>query len=150
MKLLAIAMAVGAMAVAQTDPATWISYGKDSFGWRYSELTEINTRTVTRLAPAWMYQTGVPGKNETTPLVFGDMMNITGPSNNAWALDALTGRPIWSYRKALPANVSLCCGQVNRGFAVHGHTLFKVDLQGTLVALDAKSGTVLWESTLED
>jgi alcohol dehydrogenase (cytochrome c) len=78
------------------------------------------------------------------------MMYVTGPANNAWALDAMTGRPIWSYKKALPANVNLCCGQVNRGFARRANTLFKVDLQGTLVALDSKSGTVLWESTLED
>jgi alcohol dehydrogenase (cytochrome c) len=137
---------LGATALAQD----WTSYGKNPFGWRYSELDQINTKTVGRLTPQWMYQTNVPGKNETTPLVFDGMMYVTGPSNNAWALDAVTGRPIWSYKKALPAGVNLCCGQVNRGFAVHGDKLFKVDLQGTLVALDAKSGTALWESALED
>src|SRR5271169_6846622 len=146
MRFVALGMLSAAMALAQD----WTSYGKNSLGWRYSELDQINTKTATRLTPQWMYQTNVPGKNETTPLVFGGMMYITGPSNNAWALDAVTGRPIWSYKKAPPAGVNLCCGQVNRGFAVHGTTLFKVNLQGTLVALDAKSGTVLWESTLED
>jgi alcohol dehydrogenase (cytochrome c) len=139
-------MLTGAIAIAQD----WTSYGNNALGWRYSELDQINTKTVARLTPQWIYQTNVPGKNETTPLVFDGMMYITGPSNNAWALDATTGRPIWSYKKALPANVNLCCGQVNRGFARHANTLFKVDLQGTLIALDAKSGTVLWESTLED
>ncbi len=128
----------------------WTSYGKNAAGWRYSELDQINTSNIKTLAPQWMYQTNVPGKNETTPLVFDGMMYVTGPSNAAWALDAMTGRPIWSYRKAPPAAVSLCCGQVNRGFAMRGGTLFKVDLQGTLVAMDAKSGTVLWEATLED
>jgi len=144
MKLLLVL--AGTMALAQD----WTSYGKNPFGWRYSELDQINTKTVGRLTPQWMYQTNVPGKNETTPLVFDGMMYFTGPSNNAWALDAVTGRPIWSYKKALPAGVNLCCGQVNRGFAVRGDKLFKVDLEGTLVALDAKSGTVLWESALED
>ncbi|HTB14166.1 MAG TPA: PQQ-dependent dehydrogenase, methanol/ethanol family [Bryobacteraceae bacterium] len=143
---LSITLIFGALALAQD----WTSYGNNALGWRYSELDQINTENVARLTPQWMYQTNVPGKNETTPLVFDGMMYVTGPSNNAWALDAMTGRPIWSYKKALPANVNLCCGQVNRGFAVRGNTLFKVDLQGTLVALDAKSGTVLWESTLED
>jgi alcohol dehydrogenase (cytochrome c) len=142
----ALIMLTGAIAMAQD----WTSYGNNALGWRYSELDQINTKTVARLAPQWMYQTNVPGKNETTPLVFDGMMYVTGPANNAWALDAMTGRPIWSYKKALPANVNLCCGQVNRGFARRANTLFKVDLQGTLVALDAKSGTVLWESTLED
>jgi alcohol dehydrogenase (cytochrome c) len=135
-----------AVALAQD----WTSYGNNAAGWRYSELDQISTKNVARLTPQWMYQTNVPGKNETTPLVFDGMMYITGPSNNAWALDALTGRPIWSYKKPTPPTVNLCCGQVNRGFAMRGSTLFKVDLQGTLVALDAKSGTVLWEATLED
>jgi alcohol dehydrogenase (cytochrome c) len=142
----ALIMLTGAIAMAQD----WTSYGNNALGWRYSELDQINTKTVARLTPQWMYQTNVPGKNETTPLVFDGMMYVTGPANNAWALDAMTGRPIWSYKKALPANVNLCCGQVNRGFARDANTLFKVDLQGTLVALDSKSGTVLWESTLED
>jgi alcohol dehydrogenase (cytochrome c) len=146
MRLATLGILSAATALAQD----WTSYGKDSFGWRYSELDQINTKTVARLTPQWIYQTNVPGKNETTPLVFGGMMYITGPSNNAWALDAVTGRPIWSYRKAPPTGVNLCCGQVNRGFAVRGNTLFKVDLQATLIALDAKSGSVLWESTLED
>jgi alcohol dehydrogenase (cytochrome c) len=136
----------GTLAFAQD----WTSYGKNDLGWRYSELDQINTQTVARLAPQWMYQTNTPGKNETTPLVFDGMMYVTGPSNNAWALDAVTGRPIWSYKKALPANVNLCCGQVNRGFARRGTALYKVNLEGTLVALDAKSGAVRWESTLED
>lgn len=137
---------LGTLALAQD----WTSYGKNDLGWRYSELDQINTNTVSRLTPQWMYQTNTPGKNETTPLVFDGMMYVTGPSNNAWALDAVTGRPIWSYKKALPANVNLCCGQVNRGFARRASTLYKVNLEGTLVALDAKSGTQLWESTLED
>ena len=144
MKMLLLLVCTAALA------QDWTSYGKNAFGWRYSELDQIDTSTVARLTPQWMYQTNVPGKNETTPLIFDGMMYVTGPSNNAWALDAITGRPIWSYKKAMPPAVNLCCGQVNRGFAVHGNTLFKVDVQGTLVALDAKSGTVLWESTLED
>src|ERR1700728_2879244 len=108
MKLLLVFAA--AISMAQD----WTSYGKNPFGWRYSELDQINTKTVARLTPQWMYQTNIPGKNETTPLVFGGMMYVTGPSNNAWALDAASGRPIWSYKKAPPANVNLCCGQVNR------------------------------------
>jgi len=135
---------------AQIDPGSWMSYGKNSLGWRYSELDQINAKNVSRLASQWMYQTGVPGKNETTPLVFDRMMFVTGPSNFAWALDALTGRPIWSYKSAPPTGVDLCCGAVNRGFAAKGNKLFKVNLEGTLLAMDATSGAVLWKATLED
>src|SRR5229473_8034538 len=128
MKLLVLSFLAGTFALAQNDASSWTTYGKNSLGWRYSELDQINTKTVSKLAAQWMYQTNVPGKNETTPLVFGGMMYITGPSNNAWALDALTGRPVWSYKSAPPAHLNLCCGPVNRGFAVHGNKLFKVDL----------------------
>ena len=117
MKMLLLLICTAALA------QDWTSYGKNAFGWRYSELDQIDTSTVARLTPQWMYQTNVPGKNETTPLVFDGMMYVTGPSNAAWALDAMTGRPIWSYRKAPPPAVSLCCGQVNRGFAARGGTL---------------------------
>jgi alcohol dehydrogenase (cytochrome c) len=149
MKGIALGFLTCAMALAQND-GNWSSYGKNSFGWRYSELDQINTKNVSKLTAQWMYQTSVPGKTETTPLVFGGMMYITGPSNTAWALDALTGRPIWSYRSSPPSKLDLCCGPVNRGFAALGNKLFKVNLEGTLLAMDAKSGAVLWETQMED
>jgi alcohol dehydrogenase (cytochrome c) len=150
MSLFLSGLLTGIALLAQAGPGTWTSYGKNSLGWRYSELDQINAQNVSRLAPQWMYQTNVSGKNETTPLVFDGIMYITGPSNYAWALDALTGRPIWAYRRNPPPNVNLCCGPVNRGFAVHGNTLYKANLEGTLVAMDAKSGVVRWEATLDD
>ncbi|HWZ30970.1 MAG TPA: PQQ-dependent dehydrogenase, methanol/ethanol family [Bryobacteraceae bacterium] len=150
MKLLGCGVLAAMICHAQIDPGSWMSYGKNSLGWRYSELDQINAKNVSRLASQWMYQTGVPGKNETTPLVFDRMMFVTGPSNFAWALDALTGRPIWSYKSAPPTGVDLCCGAVNRGFAAKGNKLFKVNLEGTLLAMDATSGAVLWKATLED
>jgi alcohol dehydrogenase (cytochrome c) len=149
MKGIALGFLTCAVALGQND-GDWSSYGKNSFGWRYSELDQINTKNVSKLTAQWMYQTSVPGKTETTPLVFGGMMYITGPSNTAWALDALTGRPIWSYRSSPPSKLDLCCGPVNRGFAALGNKLFKVNLEGTLLAMDAKSGAVLWETQMED
>lgn len=135
---------------AQSDPARWLTYGKNYGGWRYSELSEINTGTVARLAPRWIYQAGEGGPQETTPLIFGGMMFITGPSNRAAALDLLTGKAVWNYRKTPPSNLSLCCGQPNRGFAALGNRLFKVNIEATLVALDALSGGVLWEKPIDD
>ena len=135
---------------AQSDSATWLTYGKNYAGWRYSELSEINTSTVSHLAPHWIYQTGQDGSHETTPLVFGGMMFVTGPSNHADALDLLTGKQIWHYRKTPPAPLSMCCGQPNRGFAALGSRLYKVNIDATLVALDALSGTVLWERQIDD
>src|SRR6185436_2792830 len=135
---------------AQSDAATWLSYGKNYAGWRYADLAEINRTNVARLAPKWVFQTGVAGKHESTPLVFDRLVFLTGPSNHAYALDALTGRPIWHYQKSMPNGVSICCGQVNRGFAALGDKLFKVNLESKLVALDSKTGNLLWETEIDD
>jgi alcohol dehydrogenase (cytochrome c) len=135
---------------AQEDDASWISYGKNYSGWRYSALDQINASNVNQLAPAWILPTGVEGNNETTPIVLDGTMYITGPSNTGWAVDLLTGHKIWSYSEAVPKGLGLCCGTVNRGFAILGNTLFKVNIQATLVALDRTTGKVLWERVLDD
>src|ERR1700730_6332567 len=135
---------------AQSDPATWLTYGKNYSAWRYSELNEINTATVSRLAPRWIYQSSASGSHETTPLVFGGRMFITGPSNHAAALDLITGKELWHYQKTPPAGLNLCCGEMNRGFAALGDKLFKVNIEATLVALDARSGAVLWQRQIAD
>lgn len=138
-------------ASAAAQPAgDWTSYGKNLAGWRYSELSGINTGNVARLAPVWIRQFGVSGGYETTPLAADGLLYVTGPSNSAWALDGLTGRPVWSYKRAVPPGVNGCCGQVNRGFAMSGGKLYKVNFEGTLIALDAKSGSVLWETKIDD
>ena len=135
---------------AQSDPASWLSYGKNYFGWRYSPLDQINTKNVANLAPAWILPTGAPGANETSPIVNGETMYITGSGNYAWAVDLLTGKKIWTYTKSFPSGLGLCCGPVNRGFGILGDRLFKVNIQATLVALDAKTGRTLWETTIDD
>jgi len=140
---------LSSVVIAQKTSDTWRTYGGNLQGWRYSELAQIDVHNVARLVPKWIYQTGV-GRSETTPLVFDGLMFIAGPSNNSWALDVRTGRPIWHYKRTPPTKLNLCCGEVNRGFAVHGDKLFRVNIEGTLVALDAKSGTVIWETTLAD
>src|SRR6185503_15221344 len=132
------------------DSSTWLTYGKNHSGWRYSELTQINAANVARLAARWGFQNDVSGKFQTTPLVFDRLMFITSPSNHAHALDLLTGRPLWHYRKSVPRGLNLCCGYVNRGFGTLGEKLFKVNIDATLVALDRKTGRVIWETTIED
>jgi len=135
---------------AQSDPTAWLMYGRNYAGWRYSELRQITTANVAQLAPQWVFQTGVGGKHETTPLVYDGMMYVTGPTNHAYALDLRTGRQMWHYQQALPRGVNICCGQVNRGFAALGSKLFKVNLEAKLVALDSKTGTELWATEIDD
>lgn len=127
---------------------SWLSYGNDLNGWRYANDTQINAGNIKSLRPAWIFQTGASGKHEATPLIRDGVMYVTGPSNFAWALDLNTGRQLWKYSKRMPRGVSICCGQVNRGFAISGDRLYKVNLENTLVALDAKTGSTIWESEI--
>ncbi len=137
-------------ALLHSQDTSWLTYGLNHAGWRYAELDQINNGNVSRLVPKWIFQTGINGKFETTPIVRDGMMYLTAPSNHAFAVDLLSGRPIWHYAKPIPKSVNLCCGQVNRGFAIRGGVLYKVNLESTLVAIDEKTGQQLWESQIED
>ena len=108
-------------------------------------ITAASTRsprpTSSRLAPRWSFQFGT-GAVESSPLVVDGLMFVTGPLNNAAALDARTGRPIWRYTRTLPNVAAHCTVMANRGFAILGDRLFMATLDSHLVALDAKTGAV--------
>lgn len=135
---------------AQSDASTWLTYGKNYAGWRYANIGEVNRGNVSKLALRWIFQTGNTGKFEATPLFFDRLLYVTGVANHAYGIDGLTGRPVWHYQRPVPPELNLCCGQVNRGFAARGDKLFKVNLEDKLVALDAKTGTQLWESKITE
>ena len=78
------------------------------------------------------------GQFEATPVVLNGILYVTGPQNHAWAIDGSTGKQIWQYQRALPAGLKVCCGPVNRGFAVYGDQLFMTTLDAHLLALDPK------------
>ncbi|HEV2388474.1 MAG TPA: PQQ-dependent dehydrogenase, methanol/ethanol family [Candidatus Acidoferrales bacterium] len=131
-------------------PDNWLTYSGDYSGKRYSALDQVNAANVARLAAAWVFQTAVDGKFEATPLVIDGVMYATGPEDNAWALDARTGRTLWHYQRPLPVKIPACCGRVNRGFAALGNKLFMATLDGRVVALDAKTGNVIWDVAAAD
>ncbi len=69
--------------------------------------------------------------------------------NTAWAIDGKTGKQIWRYQRQLPAEgLKVCCGMVNRGFAVYGDRLFMLTLDAHLMAFEAKTGKVVWDVEL--
>src|SRR5439155_2959670 len=106
------------------DPSRWLTYSGDYNGHRHSPLTQITPENVNQLSAQWTFQTGTLGSFQTTPLVLDGVLYVTGFNNNAWAIDARSGRQIWRYRRDLPEDLRLCCGTVNRGFAVLGDRLF--------------------------
>ncbi len=128
----------------------WTVYGADLASTRFSPLNQINDSNVQHLVVNWAFQTGVPGKYESTPLFEDGILYFTGPSGYAWALDARTGRSLWQYERPVPKKMGLCCGPVNRGFALAGNRLFVATLDAHVVALDKRTGQVLWDTVMAD
>lgn len=132
------------------EPQNWLMYSGDYAGHRFSTLEQINTSNAGSLIPKWAYQTMAGGKFETTPLVVDGILYGTGQDNRAFALDARSGRPIWQYQRALPSDIRPCCGRVNRGLAILGEQVFLGTLDAHVLALDAKTGNVIWDVTAVD
>src|ERR687897_3025605 len=131
------------------DGSRWLTFGGNYANHRHSPLTQITPDNVSRLKPLWTFQTAAVGNFETTSLMRDNVLYVTGPQNIAWAIDARTGRQIWRYRRELPPNLTACCGLVNRGFAILGDKLFMVTLDAHLLALDTRTGAIVWDATLE-
>src|SRR5579862_9781381 len=135
---------------AAQEPQNWLTYSGSYAGWRYSTLNQINAGNVARLSLQWAFQVGDLGQFETTPLAVDGVLYGTGQNNRAFAIDARTGRAIWRYQRNLPDKLQPCCGMVNRGFAILGNKLFLATLDAHVIALDTKTGNVLWDATAAD
>jgi len=127
------------------NPSRWLTYSGDYTGRRFSPLAQITPANAGRLAAQWTFQNGVVNKFEATPIVIDGVMYVTGALNHAWAVDARTGRQIWHYQRQLPQGLKVCCGMVNRGFAVYGDRLFMATLDAHFVALEMKTGKVIYD-----
>jgi alcohol dehydrogenase (cytochrome c) len=133
---------------AESEPGNWLTYSGNYSAHRYSQLGQIHTGNVARLRPLWIHQINATHKVETTPLVVDGTMYLSEPPSNITALDTRTGRTLWRYRRTIPEDVRVCCGRVNRGVALLGDLVFIGTVDAHLVALDAKSGIVRWDTTV--
>ena len=131
-----------------SDPKQWVTPAKDFAGTRFSELKQITADNVHKLAPVWTFSTGVLRGHEGAPLVVGDVMYVHAPfPNTVFALDLNNdGKILWKYEPKQDPNVIpvMCCDTVNRGLAYGDGKIFLHQADTTLVALDAKSGKVVW------
>lgn len=138
----------------QGNPNDWVMPAGDYANTRYSKLSQINAGNVGKLQTAWTFSTGVLRGHEGGPLVIGDTMYIHGPfPNPVFALDLNdNGRIIWKYEpKQDPDTIPvMCCDTVNRGVAYADGKIFLHQADTTLVALDAKTGKVVWSVKNDD
>src|SRR6266508_3429079 len=117
---------------------------------RYYPNRQINVSNVSKLRPAWMFQTEVKESMETTPIVVNGIMYVTTAFDHVYALDARTGEQIWHYKHAMGPITTYCCGPNNRGVAVYGDKVYLGTLDAKLVSLDAKTGKKIWEQKVGD
>src|ERR671934_122594 len=143
---------------ARDEPQNWLTYYGAYDGQRYSPLDQINKENVSDLKPAWVYQIGSMGMHsgastyawEASPIVVDGVMYVSAWDGQLFALDATTGAELWRYKHASPFDVSLCCGNVNRGVAVAEGKVFMTTLNAHIIALDAETGKKIWDQPYGD
>jgi alcohol dehydrogenase (cytochrome c) len=139
------------IASAEGDPSTWVTYSGNYQAQRFSPLDQINRQNVANLKPTWIYQVRHTGIVETSPIVVDGVMYITEPPSTATALDLRTGRPLWTYTPKIPSDVIIIGSPpVNRGMAVLDNMVYFGTVNCHLIALDAKTGIVRWDTKVDE
>ena len=131
----------------------WVTNGGNLTNQRYSTLKQINTSNVKQLKGAWMTRlkgSGFDAKSsfEASPLVKDGIMYVITGHDDVFALNAKTGEILWEYWSGISQNRLLCCGWANRGLAMGEGLLFFGQLDATVVALDMKTGEVVWKTPI--
>ena len=130
--------------------ANWLHTHGNYDQTRFYPGTQISAKNVGKLRPVFVFQTEVVESMEVAPIVVDGVMYITTSYNHVYALDALTGKEFWHYKHKMGPVTTFCCGPNNRGVAISGGKVFMGTLDAKLLALDAKSGKMLWETQIAD
>ncbi len=135
------------LAGAEAEPGQWFTSGRDGAGTYYSPLTLIDRSNVARLGFAWDYALGTKRGLEATPVVIDGVMYVVGNWGRTYALDARTGRELWTHVPDVDGQWGrhACCDAVNRGLSVWRGKVYVAALDGYLYALDAGTGRELWK-----
>jgi len=132
------------------DKNHWLHPNGNYAQTRHAPATQINAGNVGKLKPAFVFQTAVMESMETAPLVVNGVMFLTTSYNHVYAIDAVTGEEFWHYKHKMGPVSTYCCGPNNKGVAAYGDLLFMGTLDAKLVALDAKTGKMVWETEIAD
>ena len=136
----------------QADVTQVVTNGMGRHLQRYSPMDQINKENVARMVPAWAFSLGGEKQRgqEAQPLIKDGVMYVTGSYSRIYAIDAKTGKEIWQYDARLPEGILPCCDVVNRGAALYGDKVYFGTLDARLVALDARTGDVVWNKKIAD
>jgi alcohol dehydrogenase (cytochrome c) len=135
---------------AANDEANFLHTNGNYDQTRFYPGKQIDTSNVGKLHPAWIFQTEVKESQETTPIVVNGVMYVTTSFDHVYAINAKTGEQYWHYKHAMGPVTTYCCGPNNRGVAVYDDKVYLGTLDAKLVALDAKTGSVVWQTEIAD
>jgi len=135
---------------AAKDANNWLLPNGSYEQTRYYPASQINTGNVSKLRPAFVFQTGMLESMETAPLVVDGVMFLTTSYNHVYAINAKTGEQYWHFKHKIGPVSTYCCGPNNKGVAIADGKLYMGTLDAKLVALDAKTGKLLWETQIAD
>ena len=139
------------LTTADAEPGQWMSTGRTYDEQRFSPLQSVNAANIRALALTGYYDIPTHMGQEATPIVVDGVMYIATDWSIVKALDAQTGKLLWSFDPQVKhALVKGCCGGVNRGVAVWRGKVLVGALDGRLIALDAASGKRLWQTVTVD
>lgn len=145
-------VATDRLIAADADPSNWMSTGRTYSEQRFSPLEAINADNVAELGLDWYFDFPTNRGIEATPIVVDGVMYVSGSWSMVFALDAKTGEMLWQYDPQVPPEwaANACCDVVNRGVAVWEGKVFVGTLDGRLVAINAKDGSLAWETMTID
>jgi alcohol dehydrogenase (cytochrome c) len=135
---------------ANQEPQNWLTYSGTTMSQRHSLLTQITPANAKDLELKWVFQSRSLEKHEVTPLVVNGVMYTIQSPNDVVALNAATGKTIWTYSHKPDPATRNCCGKLSRGLAILGDTLFLAAFDARMIAIDAKTGKELWNTEAAD
>jgi len=137
--------------LADPDDGDWLMWRRTLNHWGYSPLDQITGDNVDTLQLAWA-RGMQPGNQEATPLVYDGVMYLPNTGDIIQALDATNGDLIWEYRRQLPSDLGEFVGlnDITRALAIHGNRIIHLTGDGYLIALNASTGALEWETQVND
>ena len=137
---------------ADSEPGQWLAVGRTYDEQRFSPLTKIDTGNVSQLGLAWHYDLDTNRGQEASPIVIDGVLYVTSAWSKLFAFNARTGKLLWKHDPQVPGAIGIkgCCDVVNRGVAAWKGRIYLGAYDGRLIALDAKTGKVVWSVQTTD
>jgi alcohol dehydrogenase (cytochrome c) len=131
------------------EPHNWLMYRGTYDGHGYSPLEQINPGNVKKLRPVWSFSSELVEGHQAPPIVNNGIMFVSTPQNQVLALNAKNGDLLWRYKRELPDDLAQP-HPTNRGVALYEDKVYLATMDAHVVALDAKTGQVVWDTAVDD